>query len=245
MKIKEIYDFLNAISPFALQEVWDNSGLILGNMEDEFTEVYISLDIDFEVLNQLSNGTLLITHHPLIFSGLKKINFDSYTTKLLEVMIKKDIKLISMHTNIDKTHLNRYVMEKVLGFEIVSEDDFIVSAKLQEANFDDFYNFIREKLNLNFKKVVKCSETISSFSLTTGSGMSLLPSVKADAFLTGDIKYHDAMEAKIRNISLIEIGHFESEVHFNAVVYAILEKYLKKNKILAIMGQNQNPFEYK
>lgn len=245
MKIKEIYDFLNAISPFSLQEAWDNSGLILGNMEDEFNEVYISLDIDFDVLNQLSNGTLLITHHPLIFNGLKKINFDSYTTKLLEVMIKKDIKLISMHTNIDKTHLNRYVMEKVLGFEIVGEDEFIVSAKIKEMNFDDFYNFIKEKLNLDFKKVVKCSETVSSFSLTTGSGMSLLPLVKSDVFLTGDIKYHDAMEAKMREIALIEIGHFESEVHFNAVVYAILEKYLKKNKILAIMGQNQNPFEYK
>jgi dinuclear metal center YbgI/SA1388 family protein len=245
VKIKEIYDFLNAISPFSLQEVWDNSGLILGNMEDEFTDVYISLDIDFEVLNQLSNGTLLITHHPLIFSGLKNINFDSYTTKLLEVMIKKDIKLISMHTNIDKTHLNRYVMEKVLGFEIVSEDEFILSAKIKEMSFDNFYNIIKEKFGLEFKKVVKCSETISSFSLTTGSGMSLLPLVKTDIFLTGDIKYHDAMEAKMREISLIDIGHYESEVHFNTVVYAILEKYLKKNKILAIMGQNQNPFEYK
>ncbi len=245
MKIKEIYDFLNAISPFSLQESWDNSGLIIGNMEDEFTQVYISLDIDFELLNQLSNGTLLITHHPLIFSGLKKINFDSYTTKLLEVMIKKDIKLISMHTNIDKTHLNRFVMEQVLGFEIVSEDEFILSAKIKEMSFDNFYNIIKEKFGLEFKKVVKCSETISSFSLTTGSGMSLLPLVKTDIFLTGDIKYHDAMEAKMREISLIDIGHYESEVHFNAVVYGILEKYLKKNKILAIMGQNQNPFEYK
>lgn len=245
MKIKEIYDFLNVISPFSLQEAWDNSGLIIGNMEDEFTQVYISLDIDFEVLNQLSNGTLLITHHPLIFSGLKKINFDSYSTKLLELMIKKDIKLISMHTNIDKTHLNRFVMEKILGFDVVSEDDFILTTKIKEIPFDDFYDLVKEKFGLEFKKVVKCSEMVSSFSLTTGSGMTLLPFVKSDVFLTGDIKYHDAMEAKIRNISLIDIGHYESEIYFNAVVYTILEKYLKKNKILAIMGQNQNPFEYK
>jgi putative NIF3 family GTP cyclohydrolase 1 type 2 len=75
--------------------------------------------------------------------------------------------------------------------------------------------------------------------------MSLLSEIKTDVFLTGDIKYHDAMEAKLKGISLIDIGHFESEVHFNTVVYGILEKYLKKNKIQAIMGQNQNPFEYK
>ena len=51
MKIKEIYDFLNAISPFSLQEGWDNSGLIVGNSEDEFNEVAISLDIDFDELH--------------------------------------------------------------------------------------------------------------------------------------------------------------------------------------------------
>ncbi|MCI0500814.1 MAG: Nif3-like dinuclear metal center hexameric protein [Epsilonproteobacteria bacterium] len=245
MKIQEIYDFLDDISPFSLQEAWDNSGLIIGNMDDEFSQVYISLDIDFEVLNQLSNGTLLITHHPLIFSGLKKINFDSYSTKLLQFMIKKDIKLISMHTNIDKTHLNRFVMEKILGFDVENEDDFIYSAKFHPMHFDEFYELIKNKLGLEFKKVVKCSEIVSTFALTTGSGMSLLPLVKSDVFLTGDIKYHDAMDAKIRNISLIDIGHYESEIHFNTVVYTILEKYLKKNKILAIMGQNQNPFEYK
>ncbi len=245
MKIKEIYDFLNALSPFSLQESWDNSGLILGNMEDEFNNLAITLDLDLEFLESLENGALIITHHPLIFSGLKKINFDSYATKLLPIMIKKDLKLISMHTNIDKTHLNRYVMEKVLGFEVVNEDDFLLSGKIAPTSFDDFYKMIQEKLGLEYKKVVKCQETISSFSLTTGSGMSLLPQVKTDVFLTGDIKYHDAMEAKMKNISLIDIGHYESEVHFNTVVYAILEKYLKKNKILAIIGQNQNPFEYK
>ena len=245
MKIKEIYDFLNAISPFSLQEAWDNSGLLLGNMEDEFSEVVISLDIDIAFLEKVSNNSLLITHHPLIFSGLKKINFDSYSTKLLQILIKKDIKLISMHTNIDKTHLNRFVMEKVLGFEILSEDDFILNGKFHPMSFDDFYELIKNKLGLEFKKVVKCSEMVGSFSLTTGSGMSLLPFVKSDVFLTGDIKYHDAMEAKIRNISLIDIGHYESEVYFNTVVYTLLEKYLKKNKIIAIITQNQNPFEYK
>ncbi len=245
MKIEDIYNFLNLISPFSLQENWDNSGLILGNMKDDFDKICISLDIDFELLQKISNGTLLITHHPLIFSGLKKINFDNYTTKLLEIMIKKDLKLISMHTNIDKTHLNRFVMEKILGFEVLNENDFILNAKLAQISFDDFYDLIKDKLGLEFKKVVKCSEYVNSFSLTTGSGMSLLPSITTDVFLTGDIKYHDAMDAKMRNISLIDIGHYESEIHFNSVVYAILEKYLKKNKIIAIMDKNQNPFEYK
>jgi dinuclear metal center YbgI/SA1388 family protein len=244
VQIKDIYNFLDSISPFSLQEKWDNSGLILGNLEDSFSEVYISLDLDLEFLNTIPTNSLIITHHPLIFTGLKTINYDSYTTKLLEIMIKRDIKLISMHTNIDKTHLNLYVMNEVLGFQVSNANNFILSSEV-DITFDDFFLLIKNKLGLEFKKVVKCHENIKSFSLTTGSGMSLLSEIKTDVFLTGDIKYHDAMEAKLKGISLIDIGHFESEVHFNTVVYGILEKYLKKNKIQAIMGQNQNPFEYK
>ncbi len=229
MQIKDIYNFLDSISPFSLQEKWDNSGLILGNLEDSFCEVYISLDLDLEFLSTIPNNSLIITHHPLIFTGLKTINYDSYTTKLLEIMIKRDIKLISMHTNIDKTHLNLYVMNEVLGFQVSNANNFILSSEL-EITFDDFFLLIKNKLGLEFKKVVKCHENIKSFSLTTGSGMSLLSEIKTDVFLTGDIKYHDAMEAKLKGISLIDIGHFESEVHFNTVVYGILEKYLKKIK---------------
>jgi GTP cyclohydrolase I len=243
VKIKEIYDFLDAISPFSSQEKWDNSGLILGNMEDEFSEVYISLDLDIEFLEKVPNNGLIISHHPLIFGGLKTLNFDTYTTKLLKIMIKKDIKLISMHTNIDKSHLNRFVMEEVLGFKSEACGDFLLSANIS-MSFEEFYLLVKNKLGLEFKKVVECHREVKTFSITTGSGMSLLPFVKTDVFLTGDIKYHDAMEAKLRNISLIDIGHFESEVHFNSVVYGLLEKYLKINKIQAIMGQNQNPFKY-
>lgn len=244
MQIKDIYSFLDKQSPFELQEKWDNSGLILGNMEDTFDEVYISLDIDLDVVSQVKENSLIITHHPLIFSGLKKVNFDSYSTKLLRELIKKDIKLISMHTNIDKTHLNRYVMEKVLGFQVSNESEFILSSKI-DMNFDEFCKQIKLKLGIEKTKVVKVSENIQSFSLTTGSGMSLLPYIKTDCFLTGDIKYHDAMEAKLRGISLIDIGHYESEVHFSTVMIGIIEEYLKKNKIKAIIPVLKNPFELK
>ena len=244
MKIKEIYSFLDEQSAFELQEKWDNSGLIVGNMEDEFDKVYISLDIDLDVLSNIENNSLIITHHPLIFSGLKKVNFDSYSTKLLKELIKKDIKLIAMHTNIDKTHLNRYVMQEVLGFEILSESEFVLSAEV-DMGFDDFCEFVKSKLGLNRVKVIKSCKHIKSFSLTTGSGMSLIPYIKTDCFITGDIKYHDAMEAKLRGISLIDIGHYESEIYFNVVMMKIIEKYLQKNKIKAIIATLKNPFEYK
>ena len=93
--------------------------------------------------------------------------------------------------------------------------------------------------------MVEAKKEIKTLSLTTGSGMSLLPYIKTDCFLTGDIKYHEAMEAMARNISLIDIGHYESEIHFSPLLEGLIANYLKKNKIKAIILASQNPFKYK
>lgn len=240
-KIKDIYEVLNEISPFELQEKWDNSGLVVGSLEQEFKDIYISIDLDLEMLENIPNNSLIITHHPLIFSALKQINFDSYATKLLQVLIKKDISLISMHTNIDKTHLNKYVAEKVLGFTIKDNEDFICYSDVN-LPFNELQNKVKNALNLQNFKSVQCHDHIKTVAITTGSGMSLIGNVKADCYLTGDIKYHDAMEAKLRNISLIDIGHFESEHHFSTLLKEILPKNLKNKPLQAIITSSKNPF---
>jgi len=244
MKIKEIYSFLDELSPFELQEKWDNSGLLVGNLEDEIQKVYISLDLDLELVEELEENSLIITHHPLIFSPLKKINNISYSEKILKKLIKKDIALISLHTNIDKTHLNSYVGNQILGLEFEQNDDFIQVAKV-DMSFKQLQKLVKEKLNLEVLKLVEGAEDIKSVALTTGSGMSLLPNIKADCFLTGDIKYHEAMEAKSRGVSLIDIGHYESEIHFAPLLEGLVKDYLKKNEITAIITASQNPFTYK
>lgn len=244
MQIKDIYNYLNKLSPFELQEKWDNSGLIVGNMEDQFENIYISLDLDLDMISKVEPKSLIITHHPLIFSPIKTVNDDRYTTKLLKILIKKDISLISMHTNIDKTHLNEFVGNEILKLNFEKSDDFVLTAKI-DMSFEELQKYIKEKLNLTTLKVTQSGKKIKSVSLTTGSGMSLLPYIKTDCFLTGDIKYHEAMEAKALGISLIDIGHFESEIHFCTLLEGLLQEYLKKNNKTAIMIASQNPFEYK
>ncbi len=243
MKIKEIYNHLDTISPFSLQEKWDNCGLIVGNMEDEFDNIYISLDLDLAMIKKIKKNSLIITHHPLIFSALKTVNDDSYSTKILKKLIKKDISLISLHTNIDKTHLNSYVGREILGLDFQKDEDFILTAEIN-LSFKSFTKLIKDKLNLKTLKIVNAKKEIKSVSLTTGAGMSLLPNIKADCFLTGDIKYHEAMDAKARDITLIDIGHYESEIHFITLMNSLLEKYLKTNDKKAIMLKSHNPFNY-
>ena len=71
MQLKQIYKILDELSPFELQASWDNSGLLVGEMEDEVENIYLSLDVDNLLLEKVEEKSLIITHHPLIFSGLK------------------------------------------------------------------------------------------------------------------------------------------------------------------------------
>ena len=239
MKIEEIYNFLNELSPFDIQEKWDNSGLIVGDFSEEISKIVLSIDLDENLIDSLDENTLLITHHPLIFSGLKQLNFNKYPANLLHKMIRKNISNIAMHTNFDITHLNDYVAQEVLGYKIVKKDGFIAYFDVDE-DFDTFAKRVSSVFNLPIAKTVKCSEVIKRVAFTTGSGCSLIPEIQADCFLTGDIKYHDAMEAKSINLSLIDIGHYESE-HFFA---QILAKHLKILGLEVIIASSENPFTY-
>ena len=240
MKLEKIYTYLDEISPFSLQEKWDNSGLIIGSFEDEISQIAVSIDVDEALIDSLDNGTLLITHHPLIFSGLKQLNFSKYPAKVLQKMMQKNISNIAMHTNFDQTHLNEYVAKEVLGYKILKKDGFVAYLDVNE-DFDTFSAKVSEAFGLQCIKTVRCHERVSKVALTTGSGCSLMDSLDADCFLTGDIKYHDAMQAKSMNLSLIEIGHFESECFFGE----ILEKTLINLGLKVIIASSENPFTYK
>jgi len=239
MKILEIYDFLNELSPFALQEKWDNSGLLVGDFSQEITSVALSIDVDEALIDSLENNTLLITHHPIIFGGLKQLEFSKYPANLIQKMIQKNISNIAMHTNFDQTHLNEYVATEVLGCKIIKKDGFVAYLDMDE-DFVSFAKRVSSVFGLEIARCVQSATRVKKVALTTGSGCSLLHSLDADCFLTGDVKYHDAMEAKSINMSLIDIGHFESEHFFSE----ILAKHLKNLGLKVIIASSENPFTY-
>lgn len=103
MKLKEITDHLEAFAPLAYQESYDNSGLIVGEKEMEINSALISLDATPEVIDEaIAKGcNLLISHHPIIFKGLKRFNNADYVQRAVMKAIKHDIALYAMHTNLD------------------------------------------------------------------------------------------------------------------------------------------------
>ena len=239
MKISQIYKFLDELSPFELQESWDNSGLLIGDFSQDVTKVVLSIDVDEKLIDSLDDDTLLITHHPIIFGGLKQLEFSKYPANLIQKMVQKNISNIAMHTNFDQTHLNEYVAKEVLGYKIAHRDGFVAYLDVDEE-FDIFAKKVSLAFGLPHARCVKSSHRVKKVALTTGSGCSLLKSIDADCFLTGDVKYHDAMEAKSIKLSLIDIGHFESERFFAQ----ILHKHLKNLGLEAIISSSENPFTY-
>ena len=237
MKVSNILSILDEIAPFDLQEKWDNSGLLVGNKDDEFENIYISLDLDSSLIKSAKENSLFITHHPLIFDGLRSLDPKSYPSNIIYEMIKKNIKLISMHTNADKAFLNRYVVEEVLGFKVTKSEDFVCYFEPNQS-FEEFVIMIADKLSLNSPHIVKTKDFIKTAAICTGSGASLLNTIEAECFLTGDIKYHSALEAKENGISMIDIMHYQSEIFF-AKSLSIL---LKDKGINAIIANSSNPF---
>lgn len=240
MKIAEIYAFLNELSPFETQADWDNSGLLLGSFEDEIEKIYLSLDLDESLIDNADKNVLFITHHPLIFKPLKDLANANYPKALLKKMICKNQSLISLHTNYDLSHLNAYFTEQILGFKIVKKDEFIIYADI-DMKFNELIAYIKNKVKA---KIVKTSfagkEYIQRLAICTGSGGDLIEKVEADCFLSGDFKYHQALNALCNNLSLIDIGHYESESCFANS----LAQDLQNLPIKVIISAFKNPFQY-
>ncbi|MDR0579862.1 MAG: Nif3-like dinuclear metal center hexameric protein [Campylobacteraceae bacterium] len=240
MKIETVYNFLDSLSPFELQEEWDNSGLIAGSMQDEIENISLSLDLDSDTIAKADKKTLFVVHHPLIFKSIKKLDYSKYPTNILKTVIEKECAIIAMHTNIDKTHLNRFVLENVLGFKALKNEGFVCYFETDKS-FDELALYVKNKMDNIVIKTVSAAKKIKKVAFCTGSGGDLLNKIDADCFISGDFKYHNFVEAKENNMAVIDVGHFESERYFPHM----LGEHLKNFPLKVIITDCKNPFEYK
>jgi dinuclear metal center YbgI/SA1388 family protein len=115
--VKDFTDYLESVAPLALQESYDNSGLMVGSYQQEVSGILISLDITEEIIDEAiaENCNLIIAHHPILFSGLKKLNGNNYVEKCVIKAIKNNIALYAAHTNLDAIEggVNTKISEKL------------------------------------------------------------------------------------------------------------------------------------
>lgn len=235
MKIKEIYELIDNLAPFCSKEEWDNSGLLIGDLKDSVEKIYIGLDATLEVVKSMDNNSLLITHHPLIFKGLKRLD-NLYPSNIINLMIKKDIKLLSAHTNFDKAILNEFVAREILGFKILKKDDYLIKLEIN-LEFDKLIKHLKDVLQISTIRFVKRIDFIDQAEICVGSGFEFIKNVSTNCLISGDLKYHSALEGYENNISLIDINHFDSEKFFSQA----LSKFLKNISIPVIITNPINP----
>ena len=117
MKIRNIIKVLEQFAPKSLQESYDNSGLLIGHMDDDIDKLLITLDVTEEVLNEAiqKKCKLIISHHPLIFGGLKSITGKNATERIVEQAIKNNIAIYAIHTNLDNVDkgINAIICDKI------------------------------------------------------------------------------------------------------------------------------------
>ena len=228
MRILDVYNYIDSFAPFSSQEKWDNSGHILGSLYNEVTRAVVCLDVSNEVVDYAAEtgANLIISHHPVIFSPVKRITAES----VLLNAILKGIAVISAHTNLDKSEdgVNDALCEALsLSYEKVYNDD---SPSFINICYPD-EPFTAEKLSSHLREKLNCAVSycdagngISKIGLCSGAGSDFIDDairLGCNAFITGEAKYHEFLEAKDKGISLFTVGHFESEI---PVVKKLTEK---------------------
>lgn len=237
MKLAEILKILDTISPLALAESWDNVGLQIGDLNSEIKNIVVSLECDSFVLDSIEDGTLVISHHPLIFKPLKSINYANFPANIVQKAIKRDISIVAMHTNFDKTHLNS-AFAKRLGFDSTVQDGFLCKEEV-DVKFDDLVSQIKKTLKLDtINFIAPKTNDIKTVAFCCGSGGDLIDKINADVFITGDIKYHQAMLATELGLGVIDATHFASENHFAP----LMQELLWQNGLDSKMLNSKNPF---
>ncbi len=103
IRIKDLSSYLESIAPLALQENYDNSGLLVGSSDTEIKGVLISLDITEEIIDEAiaENCNVIVAHHPIVFSGIKKLNGKNYVERCVIKAIKNELAIYAIHTNFD------------------------------------------------------------------------------------------------------------------------------------------------
>ncbi len=213
--VKNIYDYINTIAPFDTQELWDNSGFLLGELCKEVKCAVISLDGTKEAVSfaKSMNADLLITHHPVIFNALKRIEKGSAVYEL----IGSDIALISSHTPYDKAPQGiNDTLAELLELENTArlENGYLVVGDLKhEMSIDDFAELVGERLDSRGLRYTDTDKLIKRVCVGGGACSEYMWDAYnyADCFVTGDLKYHDMLDLSQAGFPCISAGHFETE----------------------------------
>ena len=268
--VGDIVEIIEKQIPVTLQEEWDNSGLLIGFEEKEVHTILTCLEIDDKVVAEAKykNADMIITHHPLIFSGIKALNDSDYKGGIIMDLIASGISVYSCHTPFDKIKGgNNDIIMGLLGVSGVNNlcgQDVVSAAKMIDRNeeadigrtgelaeammFKEVINLVADKLDLSIRQIHAAGDLdkmISKIGCCTGAGSDLAhlaAGCGCQVFITGDVKYHEAQDVVQAGLCIIDAGHYGTEKFFGEAMKRILDKKLGANVQVMVSEVVLDPF---
>ncbi len=250
VKVKDIFEFIDSISPYSLKCEWDNCGLLVGDEEKEVKKIGFCLDATSETLNDaIKKGVdLIVTHHPVIFKAQKNFLKGNIPFEAA----KNGISIVSAHTCFDcaKGGVND-ILAEILELKNITSietegcaEPMLRIGEINETSSLEFSRFVAERLG-TICRVIDCSNKIKKVALCGGAGMDFAHDAKlagADAYVTGDISHHQMLGAKEIGLTVIAAGHFETE----KPAMLKMEEYIKAefNEPETIILKESNPVKF-
>ena len=254
MEKQQLLTILNEIAPLSLQEEWDNSGVQIDCGGKEVSRVLLALDITNCVIDEAKKEKcdMIVCHHPLLFVPVRQITPDYTVGSHILRLIKENISVYAAHTCFDKAPggNNDYLMKEIgCSFpEELAGGIARIGYLDKPVTFDEFISDVNAACGYEGLKIQGDSDReIRKVAVCTGGGGEYLYEAYkqgADAFVSGDIKHHDAQAAKDLGICLIDAGHYGTEWQFVPNLAAQLRADGRFTADLIKSESMANPFEY-
>jgi dinuclear metal center YbgI/SA1388 family protein len=258
MKVRELNDYLLSLYPLDLASSFDQGkmGLQIGAEEDDITGVLITLDVTGAVIDEAVRlkSNVIISHHPFMFDPLLRISYnDAFGTKLVKVIINR-LNIINMHTNYDSALggmndelANQLDLKDIRPyFPEPSSDNFLRIGKIEPQSLESLVRMVKSKLNLPMTKVIgDLKQPVSIIGIVGGSGGSEINhalSAGCDVLITGEVKQNQALLAKEKGLSVIEVTHFVEHLYKEPLKKRLSERF--KNLKVSCALDDVDSFRY-
>ena len=216
--VAQILECLNEMAPFAAAEEWDNAGLLAGRPDAPVECILCALDLSEAVVAEaISNGAkLIVTHHPILFRGRKNLREDDPEGRLLCALIRAEVALIAMHTNYDNARpgVNDALAEALELKNVVALESGMRMGTTDAGTLGAFARRAQARLMGPVRRYGGDETPIRRVAVLGGAGEDFVEAARlagADAYLTGEMAYHKALDAVAGGICVLEAGHAATE----------------------------------